>query len=115
MASCKTHFLFFSRDSASDWLKQISLAARPIRSTTQIWVVKRHQYGISALVPQTSFPEGGGGGGGGGISGSVSECRLVSQASDGMAAILNIFKIGESRNSNNSSTRIQHVVSRAKN
>ena len=27
----------------------------PIRSTTQIWVVWRHQYGISALVPQTSF------------------------------------------------------------
>ena len=35
--------------SASDWLKQISQAARPIRSTTQIWVVTRHQYGISAL------------------------------------------------------------------
>ena len=29
--------------SASDWLKQISLAARPIRGTTQIWVVTRHQ------------------------------------------------------------------------
>ena len=28
---------------------------RPIRSTTQIWVVTRHQYGISALVSQTSF------------------------------------------------------------
>ena len=41
--------------SASDWLNQISHAARPIRSTTQIWVVKRHQYGISALVSQTSF------------------------------------------------------------
>ena len=41
--------------SASDWLKQISLAARPIRSTTQIWLVTRHQYGISALVPETSF------------------------------------------------------------
>ena len=41
--------------SASDWLNQISHAARPIRSTTQIWVVNRHQYGISALVSQTSF------------------------------------------------------------
>ena len=41
--------------SASDWLNQISHAARPIRSTTQIWVVTRHQYGISALVSQTSF------------------------------------------------------------
>ena len=40
---------------ASDWLKQTSLAARPVRSTTQIWVVKRHQYGIFALVLQTSF------------------------------------------------------------
>ena len=30
----------------SDRLKQISLAARPIRSTTKIWVVTRHQYGI---------------------------------------------------------------------
>ena len=41
--------------SPSDWLSQISHAARPIRSTTQIWVVARHQYGISALVSQTSF------------------------------------------------------------
>ena len=40
---------------ASDWLNQISHATRPIRSTTQIWVVTRHQYGISALVSQTSF------------------------------------------------------------
>ena len=41
---------------ASDWLKQISHTARPIRSTTtQIWVVTRHQYGISAIVSQTSF------------------------------------------------------------
>ena len=58
--------------SASDWLNQISHAARPIRSTTQIWVVMRHQYGISALVSQTSF--------GGEISGSVAKCRLFSQA-----------------------------------
>ena len=41
--------------SAFDWLKQISHAARPIRSTTQIWVVTRLQCGISALVSQTSF------------------------------------------------------------
>ena len=33
----------------------ISLHARPIRSTTQNWVVTRDHYGISALVPQTSF------------------------------------------------------------
>ena len=36
---------------ASDWLKQIAHAARPIRSRTQFW----DQYGISALVSQTSF------------------------------------------------------------
>ena len=59
-------------DSASDWLNQISHAARPIRSTTQIWVVTRHQYGISALVPQTSF--------GGKTNGGVAKCRLFSQA-----------------------------------
>ena len=35
--------------SAFDWLKQISLAERPIRSTTQILVVTRHQYGISGV------------------------------------------------------------------
>ena len=42
-------------DSASDCLNQISHAGRPIRRTTQIWVVARHQYGISALVSQTSI------------------------------------------------------------
>ena len=41
--------------SAPDWLKQISLATRPIRSTTQIRVVTRNQYGISANVAQTPF------------------------------------------------------------
>ena len=58
--------------SASGWLNQISHAARPIRSTAQIWVVTRHQYGISALVSQTSF--------GGETSGSVAKCRPFSQA-----------------------------------
>ena len=58
--------------TASDWLNQISHAARPIRSTTQIWVMTRHQCGISALVSQTSF--------GGETSGSVAKCRLFSQA-----------------------------------
>ena len=58
--------------SASDWLNQISHDARPIRSITQIWVVTRHQYGISALVSQTSF--------GGETSGSVAKCQLFSKA-----------------------------------
>ena len=39
---------------ASDWLNQISRAPRPIKSTTQIWVVTRYQYGISALVSQAN-------------------------------------------------------------
>ena len=60
--------------SASDWLNQMSHAARPIRSTTRIWVVTRHQYGISALVSQTSF--------GGESSVSVAKCRLFSQAKE---------------------------------
>ena len=58
---------------ASDWLKQISHATRPIRSTTEIWVVTPHQFGISALVSQTSF--------GGKTIGSVAKCRLFSQTS----------------------------------
>ena len=41
--------------SASDWLNQISHVAWPIRSTTQIWVVTHHQYGISAIVSRTPF------------------------------------------------------------
>ena len=56
----------------SNWLKQISHAARPIRSTTQMWEVTRPQYRISALVSQASF--------GRETSGSVSNCRLYSQA-----------------------------------
>ena len=58
--------------SASDWLNQISHAARPIRSTTQIWVVTRHQYGISAHVSQMSFR--------GETRGGIAKCRLFSQA-----------------------------------
>ena len=58
--------------SAFDWLNQISHAVQPIRSTTQTWVVTRHQYGISALVSQTSS--------GGENSGSIAKCLLFSQA-----------------------------------
>ena len=54
---------------ASDWLKQISHVARPIRSTTQNWIVTRHQYGISALISQTSF--------GGETSDGVVKCGLL--------------------------------------
>ena len=67
--------------SASDWSCRVGNLIEPIRSTTQIWVVTRHQYGISALVSQTSFPStlvfqtsfGGE------TSGSVPKCRLFSQ------------------------------------
>ena len=58
--------------SASYWLNQFSHAGQPIRSTTQIWVVTRHQYGISTVVSQTSF--------GRKSSGSVAKCQLFSQA-----------------------------------
>ena len=56
--------------SAFDGLNQISHAVQPIRRTTQTWVVTCHQYGISALVSQTSF--------GGESSGSVAKCLLFS-------------------------------------
>ena len=58
--------------SASDWSCRVGNLIQPIRSTTQIWVVTRHQYGISALVSQTSF--------GGETRGSVAKCWLFSQA-----------------------------------
>ena len=59
--------------TASDWLKQISISAQPIKITTQIWIVTRHQYGISALVPQTLFR--------GETSAYVAKSQLFSQAS----------------------------------
>ena len=58
--------------SVSDWLNQISHAARPIRSIAQIWVVTRHRYEISALISQTSFCYE--------TSGGVAQCCLLSQA-----------------------------------
>ena len=74
--------------SASDSVNQISHAARPIRSTTQIWIVTRYQYGISALVSQTSF--------GGETGGSVAKCRLFSQARSALEAIVLRPRGGES-------------------
>ena len=58
------------------WLKQISLAAQPIRSTTEILIVMCHQYVISALVSYTSIH--------GQTGDGVAECRLFSQAGCGM-------------------------------
>ena len=59
-------------DSASDWSCRVGNLIQPIRSTSQIWVVTRHQYGISALVSRMSF--------GGETRGSVAKCWLFSQA-----------------------------------
>ena len=56
--------------SASDWSCRVGNLIQPIRSTTRIWVVTRHQYGISLLVSRTSF--------GGETSGRVWKCRLFS-------------------------------------
>ena len=41
--------------TASDWSYREGKLLQPIKSTTQIRAVTRHQYGISALVSQTSF------------------------------------------------------------
>ena len=49
----KFHTIYPDLDSASDWWKQVSHVAQPIRSTNQIWEATRHQYGIFALVSQT--------------------------------------------------------------
>ena len=56
--------------SASDWSYREGKLLQPIKSTTQIRAVTRHQYGISALVSQTSFR--------GETSGGVAKCRLFS-------------------------------------
>ena len=53
--------------SVCDWLKKIFLAARLMR----IWVVTRHQYGISAIGPKMSFRRE--------TSSDVMKCRLFSQ------------------------------------
>ena len=58
---------------ASDWLCSVGNLLQPIRSPTQVWVVTRHQNGISAVVSQTSFR--------GETNGGVTKCQLFSQAS----------------------------------
>ena len=56
--------------SASDWLKCEGIPIQTIKSTTWIWVVTCHRYGISVLVTQTSFCEG--------SSGDLARCQLLS-------------------------------------
>jgi len=41
--------------SASDCSCQVGTLIQPIRSTTQLWVVMCHQYGIFAFIPQMAF------------------------------------------------------------
>ena len=53
--------------------RKICFNCNSIKSATQIWLVTRHQYGISALISQTSFR--------GETSGYVAKCRLFSHMS----------------------------------
>ena len=43
------------KDRQADWSCREKNLIQPIRSTTQTWVVTRHQCGIFALVSETSF------------------------------------------------------------
>ena len=45
---------YLYQDSEYDWLK-ICFIQSEVHCTTQIWVVTRHQYGISALVSTRSL------------------------------------------------------------
>ena len=58
---CK-YLPFSDLGTASDWLCHVGNLLQPIRSTTQIWVVTRHQYGISVVISQTLFLRGNSGG-----------------------------------------------------
>ena len=62
--------------TASYWLCRMGNLIQPIRSTTQIWEVTCHPYGISALVSQMSFHDLAGRP----VQGSVAKCQLFSQA-----------------------------------
>ena len=77
-----TNDVSLTRSGLCFWLVEaISYAARPIRSTTQIWVVIRHQYGISAFVAHKWFR--------GKARGDVAKCRLFSQARENTMPIKN--------------------------
>ena len=62
--------------TASDWLKQISFTLRPIRITTQIWVVKHFCSRFSDVISR------------GETSGCVAKCRLFSQANMALRSFL---------------------------
>ena len=44
--------------SASDWSCSVGNLIQPIRRTTQTWIVKRHQYGMSAVSSEQALKEG---------------------------------------------------------
>ena len=58
--------------STSDWSCIEGNLLQQITRTAQIWVATCHQYGISAVIPQTTFCWE--------TSGDVTECWLFSQA-----------------------------------
>ena len=58
--------------SAYDWSGRERNLLQPIRCTTQVQVMTRYRYGISALVSQTPFC--------GETSGDVVKCRPFSEA-----------------------------------
>ena len=74
-------------DIASDWLFRRGNLIQPIRSTTQILVVTRHQYEISALVSQMSFEVE--------TSGSIAKCQLFCQATVCSSTGVSIESTGE--------------------
>ncbi|KAM7436852.1 hypothetical protein ABFA07_013429 [Porites harrisoni] len=65
---CRNSILITDLGSAYDWLKKISLTVRPIRITTQIWVVTHFCSSFSDVVSRVE------------TSGGVPKCRLFSQA-----------------------------------
>ena len=68
MTSKKWAQKFYTDDGWCFWL--VGNLLQPIRTTTQIWVVnKRHQFGISAFVSQTSFR--------GETSGGIAKCDCL--------------------------------------
>ena len=66
----RTYDMSIPRSGSAFWLVEANF--QPIRPTTQIWVVKGHQYGIFVLISQTSFRRE--------TSCGLVKCRLFSQA-----------------------------------
>ena len=65
---------------SSDWMD-----FQPIRSTAQIWVVTRHQYGISALVSLMSFR--------GQIRDGVAKCGVFPRLNMGRSVLVSFIML----------------------